>query len=355
MRPIREDFDAAKKRYLEEKLATYANKFNVAEELSQNLLKSCSSLLSSLSPHRGRRLTLRLAARQNCLYQGKYDVVEKIPLRESEEDKKLLVKLSREVTHTYFKWKIEASVSLIVIIDNDERRPLLTQDGAADIETESDQPPRESDSFGPVDVDVSWLFPRSQFVLDRNKANTPRRNSEVEELIAHAEDFQQWVAEVNSIVSPLLELPFKTTVPSASDFKLGFMEAEESLLSDFVSSWTEKSRDSLKDSILGLRLMQTICLRYMESLNRIEEVLREQLMSAIGCRHISPETLQEFMYGRLERSGRCLQSLHHLVRRGEWDPEGLVFNFVFFSFFVLSLFIHVWNLQETFRGGFGTV
>jgi hypothetical protein len=333
---------------------------------------------------RTRSVTLRLAAQEDCKFlreeTRKVDSGQEIVT----ETKGFLggTKTRTEkvvTTITEYFWKFDFAYELIAYPGNTPEKGLviLARRGSVEIKTGVRTTPR------PVSVvrdapaaDISWLLHqadadgRVDFTIDRTArtCHTPRRNRQVEDALRAFDELYGWCARVHAYfygdlfpaqqehgldlsaideeevfvpAVPLFEgerhAPRGAAVASEGVLPPGFAD---SFLAEERRSLDEKHQSLARvfprnDSVITLleaALLVTllhvrqVCQHYANGVQYVEELLRKQLIAAIG-KELTPTDFAAYMdfHGRkLLKPQYRPQPFSHAIRRPDHYPEGVL-------------------------------
>lgn len=268
----------------------------------------------------------------------------------------------------------------------DQAITLHSRSGSVEIKTTTDQTPRpKAVSRGPVDVNVTWLLshldavdqspPTSGrggetpdndqpgFSIDRKHedCHTPRRNPDIDAALAAFAEVRVWCAHVRKYflddlfpaqqdhgrdlsaiddkdvfvpVLPLFEsdeLPGEGVLPAA--YGNAFLAEEQRTLAEKCRALsTVFPRDSSVITATEAGLLVTVmhaarvCMQHAESIAYIEDMLRKQLIAAIG-KELTPADFtayMEFHHKKLVKPEHRPLPFSYAIRRPDHDPEGVL-------------------------------
>jgi hypothetical protein len=323
-----------------------------------------------------RSVTLRLTAREDC----RFDREESRKVESPEhvvETRGLLGKSTRTekvvVTVTEYFWRFDFSYEIVAFQGNapDNAIALLTRTGGVEIKTAANKTPRPSTVVRPpVDADLSWFLARVDeegrptFGIDRAAAecHTPRRNPEVEAALRAFEAIHAWGSRVSSyFLSDLFtaqadhgrDLSAITAaglfVPVVPFFEGGARSDGEGIAPTFhVNALLEEERRNLAEKCRALSAAfpkdnsiitaveagllvtvlhaKAIAEHFKDSVDHIEDMLRKQLIAAIG-KEVTPAEFTAFMdfhHRKLVKEPYRPKPFSYAVRRPDHDPEGVL-------------------------------
>ncbi|CAK9078298.1 unnamed protein product [Durusdinium trenchii] len=391
----------------------YQDKFHLVEKVSQLTLASQVNCLSTLGlrddalaqacrrAHEGAQVSLRFKSQEKCSFLRE-------ETRQEEDPRKVVNEVSmgglsmgitsKTVTKvTEFFWKLEVSYELEVYrgvgAESSDRLQLLARPAEEELKTSSKVLPHpESNVACRQEVNITCLLRHLNgesssmrsptFRIDRGtqSCKSPRRNAEVEELVAYFTQLAQWAARVGHY---LVELQGKVAqgkpppstyggallVPSLPLFAKGAaadhgsaatgelvvlgedaetkgesptLAASECnlLLSEEARRLAEKRQNIIEtipdrgvftaaEAYLAVCLAHCndVLLHWNESMAYVEQLLRDQLIAAIG-KEVTPEDFGAYMrfhYRKLFLDAYQPQPFSFAVRRsGRHAPEGMV-------------------------------
>ena len=333
---------------------------------------------------RTRSVTLRLAAQEDCKFlreevrkvQSAHEIVT--------ETKGFLggtkTKSEKVVTTiTEYLWRFDFAYELTAYPGNapEQGVVLVARKGSIEIKTAARTTPRPATVVqDAVTADISWLLHqrdadgRVAFTIDRTapKCHTPRRNLQVEDALRAFDELHAWCARVveyfvvdlfaaqsdhgldlsaiddAEIFVPAVPLfegerHARGGAPAAGEgvLPLAFAEA---FLAEERRSLDEKHRglarvfprnDSVitvveADLLVTLLHVRQICQHYANGVQSIEEMLRKQLIAAIG-KELTPvdfTAYMDFHCRKLLKPQYRPQPFSHAIRRPEHYPEGVL-------------------------------
>ena len=300
---------------------------------------------------------------------------------------KVTSKVIRTVTDYFWKYEYNYSISAFVGSDPEKKVVLVQRSGEHTMMTSSKVSPRKENVVRPPkDTNISWLFARlqqnnAQFVIDRKKktCHTPRRNEDVQGALEFTENLTSWCAEVgtyflnthapvdsdskpdfkclevNDLFVPVLPL-FEDPDALGKDLGLEKKEKEVGLavgsgvvplsyinpfLKEQLRSLNEKievmsktftdSKDKVFSSLEGrlvitCRHMRDIARAYDAGVDYIENMIRSQLIAAIG-KVLSADHFNEYMLyhnRKLYKEEYAPGGFCFSIRRPDHMPEGTI-------------------------------
>eukprot|EP00667_Euglena_gracilis_P011815 EG_transcript_12089 len=409
----------------------YEDKFATAEFLTNTALAAVCNALAPVglgleALHRlrgwskGRTVTLRFTSHETCVYVGEQTreeehessvVTEKTTNsnlfgRPSTSAKKETTKLITKVTEHV--WRFEAQWQLVAFPGNapEEAVVLAVRSGRAELitATKDSSPKPAARSVPPIDFQFTPLLDRLNealqptLAIDRTHCDchTPRRNSQVEDMVTFCTGLWEWAEQAlgylrgqlfptqphcrvdlnaldaatvfvpvvaafcdsphtvqaienpanpsvdSTAVSAALTIPVgvgavaSVVLPSAEDLNRYLAEQQRSLAEklqvlagSFPAGQTEgDGLVTLAEGRLTVALLhlQSVAERYIHAVDYLEDLLRRQLVSAIG-RLVTPQDFgryMEFHYRRLFRDAFQPTPFCYAVRRPQHYPEGTV-------------------------------
>lgn len=334
---------------------------------------------------RTRSVTLRLVAQEDCKFlreetrkvQSEHEYVTETKgfLGGTKTKTEKLV-----TTITEYFWRFDFVYELTAYPGNAPEQGLVVvaRRGGVEIKTAARTTPRPLTAVRePVTADISWLLHQADkdgrvaFAVDRTArtCHTPRRNRQVDEALRAFDELHAWCALVHAyFVAELfpaqqehgLDLGaideggiFVPTVPlfegerhargggaaPASEGVLPLNFADE-FLSEQRRSLDEKHRAMARvfprgdapisvveaDLLVTLLHVRQVCQHYANGVQHIEELLRRQLITAIG-KELTPVDFADYMdfhCRKLLKPEYRPQPFSHAIRRPEHAPEGVL-------------------------------
>jgi hypothetical protein len=323
-----------------------------------------------------RSVSLRLSAQENCRFvrEEKRQVESPEHVTEtkgffgtSTRSEKVLV------TITEYIWKFDFTYELVAYQGNTPENAvaLLTRTGGIEIKTPAKQTPRPATVVRPpLDVDVSWLFanldgamwPRFSINRASSDCHTPRRNPEIERALSSLAPVYFWCGRVVAYFRNDL-FPAHTDhgrdlaaiddsalfVPVVPLFENGTRNTDEGLLPpSYAPAFLEEERRSLTEKwralstafpndgkvitgveaglLVTLLHVQRVIQHHADSVDHIEQMLRNQLVSAIG-KVLTPADFSAYMdfhHRKLVKEPYRPRPFSYAVRRPDHDPEGVL-------------------------------
>ncbi len=343
-----------------------------------------SEAVASLSEwSRARSVTLRLRAQESCTFLREETRRVEAPQQQVTEWRNPAGAVSSRTdkivtTVQEFFWAFEFRYELVAFQGNtpDQGVTLHARSGRVEIKTAAKSPPRpESVVRPPIDANVTWLFAlldaqsRVWFSIDRTDrtCHTPRRNLQVESALAAFGELAAWCAraygyfsrelftaqpehgldlsainarEVFVPVVPLFEDPAYSGAQSAdarsvlpASFANAFLAEQRRSLAERCAELARVfPRDASVITVVEATLLVTllhandVCQRYADGVNYIEDMLRKQLVAAIGD-EVTPADFSAYMdfhSRKLFKPEFRPRPFSHAVRRPDHSPEGVV-------------------------------
>ena len=330
-----------------------------------------------------RSVTLRLEAKEECRF-----LREEVRTIDSPEvvtetrgffgKDKITSKVVTKVTD-YF-WSFDVTYSLMAYQGNEPDKPLslLSRSGSVEIKTGAKTTPRPRSVARPgADVNVTWLFAhldaeaRPSFAIDRTAkaCHTPRRNPETDAALRALEELYAWCGRVVAYflgdlfpaqqehgrdlaslhaddvfvpVVPLFEAEHGETRPGGTEpaggvlppsFAGAFLAEERRTLVEKCRalSATFPSDGSLITAVEGGLLVtllhaREVCQQLAFAVDAIEDMLRQQLIAAIG-KVVTPDDFNAYMeyhHRKLFKAEYRPKPFSYAIRRPEHYPEGVL-------------------------------
>lgn len=333
---------------------------------------------------RTRSVTLRLVAQEDCKFLREENRKVQSAQEIVTETKGFLggTKTRSEklvTTVVEYFWRFDFTYELIAYPGNSPEKGLviLARRGNIEIKTAAKTTPRPATVVrDPLTADISWLLhqadgdARVSFAIDRTAAacHTPRRNRQIDEALRALDELHGWCARVHAYflhdlfpaqqdhgldleaiddtgvfvpVLPLFEGERHTrgAVAVASEGVLPLAFAE-SFLAEQQRSLDEKHQSLARvfprtdapitvveaDLLVTLLHIRQICQHHANGVQYIEEMLRRQLIAAIG-KQLTPADFSAYMdfHGRkLLKPEYRPQPFSHAIRRPDHSPEGVL-------------------------------
>ena len=324
-----------------------------------------------------RTVTLRLRATEECTYlreetrkvESAHQHVTEVasgPRKTTITDKIVTTVVEHFWSFT-FKWELVAFQGA----SDEHAVVLLSRAGLYEVMTSAKTTPRPRSVVRPaIDVDIAWLLrhigadARADFSIDRTSAecHTPRRNQDIERALQVFGAVATWCIRVAGYfveelfpvqTSHGLDLSalsteeiFVPTVPLFEEHATGseggvlpvaylndfLAEQQRSLAAKCAQLGKVFPRDlaiiTVVEATLTVTLVHAarVCQQFSEGVTFIEEMLRKQLIAAIG-KELTPVDFtryMEFHSRKLFREAYRPQPFSHAVRRPEHDPEGVL-------------------------------
>ncbi|MBL9103130.1 MAG: hypothetical protein JNL82_19445 [Myxococcales bacterium] len=333
---------------------------------------------------RTRSVTLRLNAQEDCKYlreeTRKVQSAHEIVTETTGFFGGTKTKTEKVVTTvTEHFWRFDFSYELVAYPGNhpEQAVSLLTRRGSVEIKTAAKSTPRPLTVVrDAVSADISWLLlqvdsdGRVAFRIDRTAADchTPRRNRPVEEALRALGELFHWSASVHAYflheLFPAqhdhgLDLSaldasevFVPTVPLFEGDRLARAGAAppsegvlphafaEAFLAEQQRSLAEKHRSLTRifprvdtvitgveaELLVTLLHVAAVCQHYADGVQYIEEMLRRQLIAAIG-KELTPvdfSAYMDFHCRKLLKPEYRPLPFSHAIRRPEHYPEGVL-------------------------------
>ena len=332
----------------------------------------------------GKSVTLRLQSTEECTFNRKEERKVESASQNVTEIKSIIGKatITDKVVTTvrdYF-WDYSITYEIIAFPGNklEEKIQILERNGKHEIKTSSESTPRKQKRvIDGKDVNITWFIRnlnedlQANFSIDRNDkyCHTPRRNLEIGSALQFLKEIYRWTIDTRSYfkndifnipvqhgldltiingekifvpVVPLLEIQnnkestnsdnenSQTTILPIGDINLFLNEQKKSL-----EQKNNDIRKVLPESglitpcegffIITLEHIQNISQHFSDGIEFIENMLRTQLISAIG-KEISSNDFSEYMIfhnRKIFKDQYKPNQFCHAVRRPDHDPEGI--------------------------------
>ena len=332
---------------------------------------------------RTRSVTLRLVAQEDCKFlreeTRKVDSGQEIVTEKTGFLGGKTIKTEKVVTTiTEYFWRFEFAYELTAYPGNAPEHgvPLLGRRGSVEIKTGARTTPRPATVVRPpVTADISWLLhqaddgARVAFTIDRTArtCHTPRRNRQIDEALRALDELYAWCTRVHAYFAadlfpaqqdhglglgaitaaevfvptvPLFEGERQrgaASVPGEGVLPLAFADA---FLAEERRSLDEKFAELARafprnESVItfydaslmvGVLHIRNICQHYANGVQYIEEMLRKQLIAAIG-KELTPADFSAYMdfhCRKLLKPQYRPQPFSHAIRRPDHYPEGVL-------------------------------
>jgi hypothetical protein len=323
-----------------------------------------------------RSVTLRLNAREDCTFLR--ETTRKVESAEERviETRGLLGKSTRTekvvTTVIEYFWKFELRYELVAFQGTaiDEAVRIAGRSGTIEIKTTTDQTPRPKTVVRPpLDVNLTWLLghldgeARARFAIDRDHqdCHTPRRNPQIDEAIAAFAELATWCGQVVSyfrgelfpaqqehgrdlgaiddrdVFVPVLPLFEEDQLEGEGVYPVAYVNA---FLAEEERSLAEKRRalgaafptdgtviTAVEAGLLvALLHAARVCQQHGDSVAYIEQMLRDQLIAAIG-KEVTPADFTAYMdfhHRKLVKPEFRPLPFSYAIRRPEHYPEGVL-------------------------------
>ncbi len=332
---------------------------------------------------RTRSVTLRLRAQESCAFLREETRRVEAPQQSVTEWRNPAGAVSSRTdkivttVQEYF-WAFEFRYELVAFQGNvpDQGVTLHARSGRIEIKTAAKTPPRLESVVRPsIDANVTWLFAhldaesRVWFSVDRSDrgCHTPRRNAQIESALAAFDELASWCAraygyfardlfpaqqdhgrDLSAIhardvfvpVVPLFEDPVSSGGANAdargvlpASFANAFLAEQRRSLAERCAELARVfPRDASVITVVEATLLVTllhaidVCQRYADGVNYVEDMLRKQLVAAIG-EEVTPvdfSAYMDFHARKLFKPAFRPRPFSHAVRRPDHSPEGVV-------------------------------
>lgn len=329
---------------------------------------------------RTRSVTLRLAAQEDCRFLREETRKVESATEIVTETKGFLggtkTKTEKLVTTvTEYFWRFDFYYVLTAYPGNapDHGVVVLARKGSIEIKTAARTTPRPATVVRDLlDVNITWLLQqvdgdaRVAFAIDRTAraCHTPRRNPQVDDALRALDELHAWCHRVHSYflsslfpaqqdhgldlaaidgaevfvpVVPLFEAEPRARAAGEGVLPLAFAEG---FLAEERRSLDEKRRSLARvfprgdavitvveaDLLVTLLHLRQVCQGHADGVQSIEEMLRRQLIAAIG-KELTPvdfSAYMDFHCRKLLRPEYRPQPFSHAIRRPEHYPEGVL-------------------------------
>lgn len=271
-----------------------------------------------------------------------------------------------------YHWNVRESYDMYACVgsckDGGKRVPMRGRTMSANFKTTQDQEPADGcNKSQSEDVELTWFVRNivvsgtQNFTIDRNleSCRTPRRNKEIERVLLFHKSLHHWLGSVSDlledIIRPkcepmnlrhlhekvanfqLLTFPFmeNSTILPALDTELMFKHemamADKRIgeLGDLFPSASPDTFVSIDEAALYVHFARTqaILVHYSQSMGYIEDMLRKQLIQALG-KEMTPadfENHMRFHNRKFLGSEYAPQPFSHSIRPDEHqNPVGMI-------------------------------
>lgn len=329
-----------------------------------------------------RAVSLRFAAQEDCRFvREETRKVESADERVTEVRGLLGSKITKSekvvTTVTEYFWAFDFKYEIVAFqgTSTETQLTLHSRSGSVEIKTGAKTTPRPQTVVrSPLDVNATWILghldaeSRASVTIDRaaKSCHTPRRNDEIDAAFAAFDELHLWCVRLTSyFLNELfpaqqehgLDLEalhagdvFVPVVPVFEEPRAGDagQGAGGVLPSSNLNTFLAEERRSLfekcralgaafpKDGsvitaveaclLVTLRHAQQVCRQFANGVDYIEDMLRKQLVAAIG-KEVTPAdfgSYMDFHHRKLVASPFRPQPFSYAVRRPEHDPEGVI-------------------------------
>lgn len=357
-------------------LADYLTKVSIASLLQ--CLESAGVTAQLLPTLRGwaktQSVTFRLRAQEDCKYlreeTRRIDSAHEFVTEHesggsrSKKTEKVVTKVTEHFWGFDFKYELVAFAGTSA----DQAVVIRARAGYVEIKTAAKTTPRPKTVVRPnLDVNLGWLLGRVDadghvaFTIDRTdeECHTPRRNEQVDEALEELERLHAWCGAVWSYFArdlfPAqqehgLDLSAITAAPVFVPVVPLFEERKDGVLPvDTMNPFLAEERRSLAEKCLALAKVfpqqsptiitsaeavllvtllhaQHVCQAFEHGIDFIEEMLRSQLIAAIG-KELGPKDFTAYMafhHRKLFKPEFQPQPFSYAVRRPDHYPEGIL-------------------------------
>ena len=325
-----------------------------------------------------RSVTIRLTAQEDCRFVREEKRKVESATEHVTEVRGLLGKTTRTdkvvTTVTEYFWAFQVEYELVAFQGTaiDQAITLHARTGSAEIKTTQNTTPRPKTVVRPaLDVDVTWLLAhldddgRAAFAIDRTDpgCHTPRRNPDIDAALDAVGELAAWCERVHAYfvhelfpaqqehgldlsaitdrdvfvpVLPLLEgepRPGEGEGVLPAVYPHAFLAEEQRSLTETCRALsTVFPRDGSVITAVEAGLLVTllhvrqVCRQLADSVAYLEELLRAQLVAAIG-KELTPADFTAYMdfhHRKLVAPAYRPQPFSYAIRRPEHDPEGVL-------------------------------
>jgi hypothetical protein len=323
-----------------------------------------------------RTVSLRLRAEEQCTYlreqTRKVESPQQHVTEVSSGARKTTVTDKIVTTIVEHFWSFEVKWELVVFqgASDEQAVVLLGRTGKTEILTSAKTTPRPKAVVRPaIDVDIAWLLrhigadSRVDFSIDRTDAecHTPRRNQDIDQALQVVDAVSGWCMRAAQYFIEALvpvqanqgldlsalsgEEIFVPTVPLFEEragneggvlpvaYLNDFLAEQQRSLAAKGAELTKLfPQDGSIITVVEATVLVTlvhavrVCQQFSDGVTFIEEMLRKQLIAAIG-KELSPADFtryMEFHSRKLFREAYRPRPFSHAVRRPEHDPEGVL-------------------------------
>jgi hypothetical protein len=324
-----------------------------------------------------RSVTIRLTAHEECRFLREETRKVEAPNSFVTETRGLLggktTRTEKMVTTVIdYIWGFQFEYELVAFQGTavDQGIALCARSGTIEIKTAQKATPRPASVVrSPVDLNVTWALAhldaegRAAFAIDRTHADchTPRRNDDVDAALAAMEEIFAWAGALvgyfrNELFPAQQEHGLDLAaiddrdvfVPVLPLFEENAREPERVLPVEHLPAFLAEEERSLAEKrralsaafprdatvitaveaalLVTLLHARTVCQRYSDSVDYIEDMLRQQLIAAIG-KELTPADFtayMEFHHRKLVKPEFRPLPFSYAIRRPEHDPEGVL-------------------------------
>ncbi|MCW5801810.1 MAG: hypothetical protein KIT31_05440 [Deltaproteobacteria bacterium] len=326
-----------------------------------------------------RSVTLRLTAQEECRFvREDKRKIESAEERVTETRGILGTKTKTEkvvTTVTDYFWRFDFKYELVAFQGTavEQAITIHARAGGVDIKTAQDATPRPKVVVRPnLDVNLTWLLGqldadgRAAFAIDRKDedCHTPRRNPQIDAAMGAFDELWAWCESVKSYflgdlfpaqqdhgrdlsaihsrdvfvpVQPLFEgnvvEPGGESVVLPAAYTNAFLAEEQRSLAEACRALSVVfPRDATVITAVEAGLLVTlmhlrqVCRQWADCVEHIEEMLRNQLVAAIGKELTAADftAYMDFHHRKLFARDYRPQPFSYAIRRPEHDPEGVL-------------------------------
>jgi len=336
--------------YPSERPHAYVDKYHLAEAIGNATRTALNIAFDSLNINLSsltKKNRLRFKVTEQCSFKKKATREVENPVQHV-VDGPMGRWSSKSVTKvTEWLWDFSVDYEILIVSGNDENI-ICSRHAVGELVTSSEHPPRPDRVIhDPLDVSLNWLAEEKEFVIDRQHAYTPRRNKEVDQAVHFLSELSLWSNRVESYFTTIFYLQSHNLDSAAFDDQSLFVPVfplfEHNL--DEACSLQRQSilekREQLKKIVaegVGLISLQeaflVVCLQHIQTISQsfvdgvgyIEDLLRRQLVAAIGKELQGSDLDSYFVFHNRKLCKEEFQPIAfcYAVRRPEHCPEGVL-------------------------------
>jgi hypothetical protein len=232
-------------------------------------------------------------------------------------------RISETYTVASYFWSVTAAVAMSVMVGG-EKHVVWTKEGTAEVESAEDAPPMATEPLGPFVVNVSCLWSAFAIARDDPACRTPRRNPQMEELLASCRELGEWCDSVEAALERVRITPFGVGQMEHVELPIlplvaGGEKMIESVAASFRTAWHAAGIVEEK-RFASIGVLGAMAWQLRKNVDKVEQMLHDQLVAVIGTGRVTRNHLEEHFRLSLRD---VLSEIHYCVRRDdESDPEG---------------------------------